>query len=95
MYGLSALLGVGLLYATTEPKVVRNYILALAVGDVGHLVVTGLGLGWEGLLDVGGWNDMAWGNLGVTTGLFVTRVGYLMGLFGEDRVAGVKGEKRI
>ena len=74
---------------------VRNYIVALAVGDIGHLVVTGLGLGWEGVLDIRGWNAMAWGNLGVTAGLFVTRVGYLLGLLGEDRVAGVRAKKRV
>ncbi|SLM38435.1 hypothetical protein LPUS_08649 [Lasallia pustulata] len=95
LYGLLALVGLAVLYTTTEPKVVRNYIAALAIADVGHLVVTGLGLGWEGFLDVRGWNDMAWGNVGVTTGLFVTRVGYLIGLFGEDRVPGAKGKKRI
>lgn len=95
MYGLLALVGLGVLYATTEPKVVRNYVIALAIGDVGHLIVTGLGLGWEGFLDVRGWNDMAWGNVGVTAGLLVTRVGYLMGLFGEDRVAGIKGKKSV
>ena len=90
-----ALIGLAVLYTTTEPKVVRNYVIALAIGDVGHLIVTGLGLGWVGLLDMRGWNDMAWGNVGVTAGLLVTRAAYLMGLFGEDRVAGVEGRKRI
>lgn len=88
-----ALIGLGVLYTTTEPKVVRNYVIALAIGDVGHLIVTGLGLGWDGLVNVRGWNDMAWGNVGVTAGLFATRAAYLMGLFGEDRVAGVEGRK--
>ncbi|MCJ1301156.1 hypothetical protein MMC08_003955 [Hypocenomyce scalaris] len=87
VYGLLALVGLAVLYTTTEPKVVRNYVIALAIADIGHLIVTGQALGWEGVVNVPGWNDMAWGNVGVTAGLFVTRVGYLMGSFGEDRVA--------
>lgn len=34
------MVGVGVLYATTEAKVVRNFLLACAVADVGHLYVT-------------------------------------------------------
>lgn len=29
---------------------------------------------------------MGWGNIGVTLGLFLVRIMYLMGLFGEDKV---------
>lgn len=38
IYLLLGLLGVAVLYATTEPKVVRNYLIALWLGDIGHLV---------------------------------------------------------
>lgn len=34
------MIGVGVLYATTEAKVVRNFLLACAIADVGHLYVT-------------------------------------------------------
>ena len=34
------MLGVGVLYATTDAKVVRNYLLACAIADVGHLYAT-------------------------------------------------------
>ena len=34
------MVGVGVLYATTEIKVVRNFLLACAIADVGHLYVT-------------------------------------------------------
>ena len=34
------MVGVGVLYTTTEAKVVRNFLLACAIADVGHLYVT-------------------------------------------------------
>lgn len=37
-------------------------------------------------IDVQGWNSMAWGNIGVTLGLFLTRVLYLTGFLGQDKV---------
>ncbi len=40
VYGLLAMIGVGVLYTTSEAKVVRNYLLACAIADVGHLYVT-------------------------------------------------------
>ena len=40
VYGLLAMVGVGVLYATSEIKVVRNFLLACAIADVGHLYVT-------------------------------------------------------
>ena len=40
VYGLLAMVGVGVLYTTTETKVVRNFLLACAIADVGHLYVT-------------------------------------------------------
>ena len=58
------MIGVGVLYTTREAKVVRNYLLACAIADVGHLYATyavmyvlpasvspvsSLGRCWEGL----------------------------------------------
>lgn len=80
------MLGVAVLYTTTEPKVVRNFLIACAVADVGHVYVTYAVMGGEAFWDLGSWNAMAWGNVGVTLGLLVTRVAYLAGLLGEDRV---------
>lgn len=40
LYGLLFMIGVGVLYTTTEAKVVRNYLLACAIADVGHLYAT-------------------------------------------------------
>ena len=82
------MLGVGILYTTSEPKVVRNYVVALAIADIGHLVATASVVGYGHLFDVGNWNSMAWGNVGATAFLFITRLAYLTGLFGSDRVSG-------
>lgn len=40
LYGLLAMVGVGVLYTTTEAEVVRNFLLACAIADMGHLYVT-------------------------------------------------------
>ena len=80
------MIGAGVLYTTNEPKVVRNFLLACAISDIGHLWVTYTVMGHKDFLDVMNWNPMAWGNIGITAGLFVARMLYFMGLFGEDRV---------
>ncbi|KAI4248464.1 MAG: hypothetical protein L6R40_001025 [Gallowayella cf. fulva] len=85
-YGLIALIAIGVLYSTNEPKVVRNYLVACAIADVGHLWVTYVVLGYANFVNVKGWNSLAWGNIGFTFFLFVTRIGYLAGVFGNDRV---------
>ena len=85
MYGLLALVGVGVLYTTTEPKVVRNYLIACTIADIGHLGVTYHVMGHSKFLDIAGWNSMAWGNIGLTAMLFFVRTGYLMGLFGNKK----------
>lgn len=40
LYGLLFMVGIGVLYTTTEVRVVRNYLLACAIADVGHLYAT-------------------------------------------------------
>ncbi|MCJ1435708.1 hypothetical protein MMC27_005083 [Xylographa pallens] len=85
-YMLLALLGLFILNTTTDVRVVKVYIIALAIADIGHVVPTMWMLGWERSIAVQSWNKMAWGNIGATVFLFVTRVAYLVGLFGKDRV---------
>lgn len=84
-YGLIALIAIGVLYSTNEAKVVRNYLVACAIADVGHLWVTYLVLGYADFVDVKGWNSLAWGNIGFTFFLFLTRIGYLLGFLGKDK----------
>ncbi|KAH8757567.1 hypothetical protein F5883DRAFT_567471 [Diaporthe sp. PMI_573] len=83
-YGLLFLAAVAVLYTTTELKVVRNYLIALLVADVGHIAVCYVGLGFERFVDVASWNSMTWGNVGVTAFLCLTRTAYLLGFFGPD-----------
>ena len=93
LYLLMALMGIGILYYTNDPKIVRNYIIVLAIGDIGHLATTGSVIGWEGVKNFAGWNEVTWGNIGATVFLFVTRVAYLSGLLGANRVPGGKTKK--
>jgi hypothetical protein len=60
------MVGAAVLYTTREPKVVRNYLVALWVADIGHIVLTYRGLGHDSFMDVGSWNAMTWGNVFVT-----------------------------
>lgn len=82
VYSLLCLVGVGVCHATTEPKVLRNYLIGLAIGDVGHVYATYLGMGWDAFANVAAWNALTWGNIGVTTFLFINRIAYLLGAFG-------------
>ncbi|KAL8655100.1 MAG: hypothetical protein Q9226_003176 [Calogaya cf. arnoldii] len=93
-YGLIALIAIGVLYSTNEPKVLRNYLIACAIADVGHIWVTYHVLGYANFVDVRGWNSLAWGNIGFTFFLFVTRVAYLAGLLGNDRIV-ARSKKRV
>ena len=86
VYGLIGMIGIGVLYSTSEATVVRNYLLACAIADIGHLWFTYVGMGYDAFVDVQGWNSLGWGNIGVTLFLFIVRVLYLAGVLGKDRV---------
>ncbi|KUI73182.1 hypothetical protein VM1G_08867 [Cytospora mali] len=83
-YGLLFLVGVAVLYTTVELKVVRNYLVALWIADIGHVAVCYYVLGPDRFTDVGSWNSMTWGNVGATALLCLTRTAYFLGLFGPD-----------
>lgn len=88
------MVGVGVLYSTSEPKVVRNYLVACAIADVGHVYVTYLAMGWDAFVDVQAWNALTWGNIGATAFLLVNRIAYFMGVFGYVKAeAPKKGAK--
>ncbi|TLS22560.1 uncharacterized protein PpBr36_09684 [Pyricularia pennisetigena] len=84
-FGLLAMCGVGVLYSTNEPKVVRNYLIALWIADIGHIALTYFALRHDRFMAFGSWNAMTWGNVFVTAMLCLTRTAYLLGLFGPDR----------
>jgi len=60
------MIGIAVLYTTTESKVVRNYVVALWLADIGHVLITLHGMGFERAANLSNWNAMAWGNVGVT-----------------------------
>ena len=79
-----------MLYATTEPKVLRNYVIALAIADIGHIYATYLGMGWDSFADVASWNALTWGNIGASGFLYVNRLAYLFGFLGEAQVSSTR-----
>jgi len=85
VYLLLMMLGVAVCYTSSEPKVVRNYLIALAIADLGHIYSTYVGLGWDNFIDVQNWNNLAWGNIGASAFLFVNRILYLLGAFGSAK----------
>ncbi|KAG4438596.1 hypothetical protein IFR05_005920 [Cadophora sp. M221] len=93
IYLLLAMVGIAVLYTTTEAAVVRNYVIALWLADISHVGITCYVMPYEQLVNVAGWNAMAWGNIGCTAFLFFIRTGYLLGLFGPDRQPVVSWKK--
>ncbi|KAI9050349.1 hypothetical protein LZ554_005515 [Drepanopeziza brunnea f. sp. 'monogermtubi'] len=84
-YFLLCLVGLGVLYTTTEAKVVRNYVIALWLADISHVGITYWMINYDQKIAISDWNVTTWGNIGVTVFLFLIRTGYLLGLFGPDR----------
>ncbi|EEY15978.1 conserved hypothetical protein [Verticillium alfalfae VaMs.102] len=69
LYLLLAMIGVAVLSSTSEIRVVRNYLVALWVADLGHLWACYHGLGYGKFVDVAQWNAMTWGNVGATVSM--------------------------
>lgn len=93
LYLLLCLLGLFILNTTSEARVVHAYIWALWIADMGHVAGTAWVMGYDNFIDVGNWNVMAYGNIGASAFLFVTRSLYLMGMLGRDRVPVSKGKR--
>lgn len=85
VYFLLLMIGTAVCYTTSEPKVLRNYLIALAIADVGHIYATYIAMGWDAFIDVASWNALTWGNIGASGFLLVNRVAYLLGFFGSAR----------
>ncbi|KAK7419528.1 hypothetical protein QQX98_003297 [Neonectria punicea] len=94
LYLLLAFIGLAVLNTTSEIKVVRSYLVALWLGDIGHILFSGYGLGKDILLSPADWNAMAWGNVAMTAFLLLTRSAYFLGLFGPDRVPAASAAKK-
>ncbi|KAI6777860.1 uncharacterized protein J7T54_002758 [Emericellopsis cladophorae] len=81
LYLLMAFMGIGILCTTSEAKVVRGYLTALWLGDIGHVAFTAYALGLETLKRPQEWNAMTRGNITFTK--------YLRPQFGSRDVASV------
>lgn len=69
LYLLMAFMGIGILYTTSEAKVVRAYLTALWLGDIGHVGFSAYALGMERLQRPQDWNAMTRGNVAFTVRL--------------------------
>jgi hypothetical protein len=67
MYLLMGMVGLAVLTTTSEIKVVRSYLFALWLADIGHIALTWYGLGSETVANVAGWNDVTWRNIRATS----------------------------
>jgi hypothetical protein len=66
------MVGMAVLYTTTEAAVVRNYVIALWLADISHVGITCYNMPHEQLVSVAGWNAMTWGNIGATVSRLIT-----------------------
>ncbi|KAG6092007.1 hypothetical protein E4U30_006041 [Claviceps sp. LM220 group G6] len=85
LYLLMALVGLFVLNTTSETRVVRSYLWALWLGDIGHVALSCYGLGTERMMKPWEWNSLAWGNIAFTAWLFSMRSAYFLGIFGPDK----------
>lgn len=68
---------------TSNPTVPKGYLLAVALGDWGHVYAVYRGVGAQAFWDLGAWNAMMWLNVGVSAFLNVGRWMALGGVFGK------------
>ena len=67
---------------THHPDIPKKYLIAVAIADIGHIYAAYVALGEETFWDVSKWNDMVWGNVGVSVFLNVHRWATVLGVFG-------------
>lgn len=79
---------------TTNSTTTKWYLIAVAFADLGHVYATYRGVGYEYFVNPSGWNDMVWGNVGVSLFLHVNRWAAVMGVFGRVGVVEGEGRKR-
>ena len=90
MLWLVAMLTVVVFWFSSEIKVIKGYVLVSALSDFTH---------WAGIadapkLEAGAWEAVSWSNVTpdlraqilVPVATFSIKLGYLLGLFGQDRV---------
>lgn len=70
---------------TTQVNTARWYLIAVAFADYGHIYSCYKGAGPDFFWNLGAWNDMMWGNVGMSAFLNVNRWLTVLGLFGKLR----------
>lgn len=79
---------------TKHPEIAKWYLISVAVADLGHIYAVYKAVGPQYFWNFGEWNDMTWGNVGVSGFLHVNRLATVAGLFGRTGVLDVE-KKRI
>ncbi|KAK0334151.1 hypothetical protein LTR02_009795 [Friedmanniomyces endolithicus] len=67
---------------TPHRRVAVYYLIAVGLGDLGHIYAT-YSVWGEAFWDLSLWNDMMWGNVGVSAFFHLNRWVTLFGLFGR------------
>ncbi|KAK0274610.1 hypothetical protein LTR35_007948 [Friedmanniomyces endolithicus] len=67
---------------TPHRSVAMYYLMAVGLGDLGHIYATYQVWG-EAFWDLNLWNDMMWGNVGVSAFFHLNRRATLLGVFGR------------
>lgn len=68
---------------TTHSDIIKKYLLAIALGDLGHIYACYRTLENDVFWDFAQWNNMAWGNIFFSAFLHVNRLATVAGLFGK------------
>ena len=76
---LLALFSIAILRTTTEQRVVKAYLLVLAIIDLTHVASSAWVIGWGRFCDVGVWPVTAWVNYGYPCGIAFVRLVVLGG----------------
>ena len=79
---------------TTNSGISKRYLIAVAFADFGHIYAAHAALGDEYFWDLNKWNDMTWGNVGVSVFLNVNRWLTVLGVFGKVGGKGTNSTKK-
>ncbi|PUU75653.1 hypothetical protein B9Z19DRAFT_993615 [Tuber borchii] len=82
-YLLLSMCSTAVLRSTTEKCVVRRFLFALLLGDIGHVYLTYVAVGADYFLSPSQWNLLTHGNITFTVFLFLSRSIYLLGWGGN------------
>lgn len=67
---------------TKHAEISKWYLLAVALADLGHIYAVYVAVGPAYFWNFAEWNDMTWGNVGVSVFLHVNRWATVAGVFG-------------